>query len=88
MTQPQDAAQQGPEWIERVRQGDEAAFESLFRAFAPGVCAFLARYVDSRAVDEEDPDPAKRDQYARWRELRRHQQAQTLDDTTTARRSR
>jgi len=53
MTQPQDHAHQGPEWIERLRQGDEAAFESLFRAFAPGLCAFVARYVDSRAVAEE-----------------------------------
>ena len=41
------------EWLERVRCGDEAAFESLFRAFAPGLCAFVARYVGSRAVGEE-----------------------------------
>jgi RNA polymerase sigma-70 factor (ECF subfamily) len=53
MTHPQDLAHQGPEWIERLRQGDEAAFESLFRAFAPGLCAFVARYVDSQAVAEE-----------------------------------
>jgi hypothetical protein len=55
MTQPQNHAHQGPEWIERLRQAGEAAFESLFRAFAPGLCAFVARYVDSRAVAEENP---------------------------------
>ena len=53
MAQSQDIAHRGPEWIERLRQGDEAAFESLFRAFAPGLCGFVARYVDSRAVAEE-----------------------------------
>jgi RNA polymerase sigma-70 factor, ECF subfamily len=53
MTDPQDVAHHSPEWIERLRHGDEAAFESLFRAFAPGLCAFVTRYVDSRAVAEE-----------------------------------
>ena len=42
-----------PEWIQRIRVGDEAAFEALFRAFAPGLCAFLGRYVQSRAVAED-----------------------------------
>ncbi len=31
--------------------------------------------------NEEDPDPAKREQYARWRELRELQQRQTAGDT-------
>lgn len=53
MPQPLDHSHQSPEWIERLRQGDEAAFERLFRAFAPGLCAFVARYVDSRAIAEE-----------------------------------
>jgi RNA polymerase sigma-70 factor, ECF subfamily len=43
----------GPEWIERIRSGDEAAFEALFRAFAPGLCVIATRYVQSRAVAEE-----------------------------------
>jgi RNA polymerase sigma-70 factor, ECF subfamily len=46
-------AHQSVEWLARIREGDEAAFESLFRAFAPGLCAFVARYVGSRAVGEE-----------------------------------
>jgi RNA polymerase sigma-70 factor, ECF subfamily len=43
----------GSEWIERVRAGNEAAFESLFRTFAPGLCVLATRYVQSRAVAEE-----------------------------------
>jgi RNA polymerase sigma-19 factor, ECF subfamily len=46
-------AHQSVEWLARIREGDEAAFESLFRSFAPGLCAFVARYVGSRAVGEE-----------------------------------
>jgi RNA polymerase sigma-70 factor, ECF subfamily len=41
------------DWIQPLRQGDSAAFESLFRAFAPGLCTFVARYVDSRSVAED-----------------------------------
>jgi RNA polymerase sigma-70 factor (ECF subfamily) len=44
---------EAPQWIQRIRQGDQAAFESLFRAFAPGLCAFLGRYVESRSVAED-----------------------------------
>jgi len=43
----------GPEWTARLRQGDEAAFEALFHAFAPGLVAFVARTVRSRAIAEE-----------------------------------
>jgi RNA polymerase sigma-19 factor, ECF subfamily len=43
----------GHEWAERIRSGDEAAFEALFRALAPGLCALVARYVRSRPVAEE-----------------------------------
>jgi RNA polymerase sigma-70 factor (ECF subfamily) len=43
----------GPEWIEKIRAGDEAAFEALFRALAPGLCALVTRYVHSRSVAEE-----------------------------------
>jgi RNA polymerase sigma-70 factor, ECF subfamily len=50
---PQRLSYHGPEWIGRIRSGDEAAFESLFRAFAPGLCVVAARYVQSRAVAEE-----------------------------------
>lgn len=53
MSVPHRLPYHGPEWLERVRSGDEAAFEALFRAFAPGLCALAARYVGSRAVAEE-----------------------------------
>src|SRR3954466_1313033 len=53
MTSPHRLPYRGPEWIERIRAGDEAAFEALFRALAPGLCALVARYVHSRAVAEE-----------------------------------
>ena len=53
MSLPHRLPYQGPEWIERIRSGDEAAFEALFRAFAPGLCALATRYVRSRAVAEE-----------------------------------
>ena len=43
----------GPEWLERIRRGDAEAFEALFRALAPGLCALATRYVESRAVAEE-----------------------------------
>jgi RNA polymerase sigma-70 factor (ECF subfamily) len=41
------------EWLARIRAGDEAAFEALFRAFAPGLCAFVSNYVKSREPAEE-----------------------------------
>ena len=44
---------QGSEWLACVREGDERAFETLFRAFAPGLVAFVARYVDSRSIAED-----------------------------------
>jgi RNA polymerase sigma-70 factor (ECF subfamily) len=36
-----------------VRDGDEQAFETLFRAYAPGLVVFVARHVRSAAVAEE-----------------------------------
>ena len=43
----------GQQWIARIRAGDEAAFEALFRALAPGLCALVTRYVGSRPAAEE-----------------------------------
>jgi RNA polymerase sigma-70 factor (ECF subfamily) len=43
----------GPQWMERIRCGEKAAFEALFEAYAPGLCAYLARYVRSREVAED-----------------------------------
>lgn len=43
----------GAEWAQRLRDGDEAVYETLFRTFSPGLCAFLTRYVGERAIAEE-----------------------------------
>ena len=43
----------GAEWMRRIRAGDEAVFEMLFRTFTPGLCAFLTRFVGERALAEE-----------------------------------
>lgn len=48
------------EWAARIRQGDIAAFEAMYRAYKNDLGAFLA-------------DPAKAEQYGRWRELRQLQ---------------
>jgi RNA polymerase sigma-70 factor (ECF subfamily) len=53
MATPLRLPYRGPEWVERIRSGDEAAFEALFRAFAPGLCVLVTRYVKSGAVAEE-----------------------------------
>lgn len=34
-------------WIDGVQNGDEEAFESMFRAYYPQLCRFAAEYVDS-----------------------------------------
>jgi RNA polymerase sigma-70 factor (ECF subfamily) len=55
MAQPRAAEPQPfrSEWIEEIRGGSEQAFEKLFNTFAPGLCAFLTRYVGSQAVAED-----------------------------------
>lgn len=35
-------------WIDGVREGDERAFERMFRAYYPKLCRFAAEYVDSK----------------------------------------
>lgn len=35
------------EWIDGIREGDEQAFENVFRAYYPRLCRFAAEYVDS-----------------------------------------
>jgi RNA polymerase sigma-70 factor (ECF subfamily) len=39
--------------FERLRSGDHAAFEALFRRYAAPLCIFAQRYVESKAVAEE-----------------------------------
>lgn len=41
------------EWAELIEEGSDEAFARLFRSYAPGLCAYLARYVDSPAAAED-----------------------------------
>jgi RNA polymerase sigma-70 factor (ECF subfamily) len=50
--QHEAAASDARESAARVRDGDEAAFEVLFRAHYAGIRAFVGRYVDEGMVDE------------------------------------
>jgi RNA polymerase sigma factor (sigma-70 family) len=43
----------GPSLGERVRQGDAAAFETLYHEYAPGIYDFLVRLVHDRAAAED-----------------------------------
>jgi RNA polymerase sigma-70 factor (ECF subfamily) len=44
----------GPDdWISRIQCGDVTAHEALFRTFAPGLNAFLTRYVQCPAIAED-----------------------------------
>lgn len=40
-------------WIERIRAGDQTAFEELFNAFYGETCRFLLQYVRSVEIAEE-----------------------------------
>jgi len=42
-----------PVWIERIRAGNVAAFETVFRRLAPSLRLFITRYVDSPEVAED-----------------------------------
>ena len=53
MTPPLPRHPSTSEWLARIRNGDEIAFEALFRALAPGLCALAARLVGSQPVAEE-----------------------------------
>ena len=53
MTPSPDARATTLEWLVRIRSGDEVAFEALFRAYAPGLCAFVARFTGSRTAAED-----------------------------------
>jgi RNA polymerase sigma-70 factor (ECF subfamily) len=37
-------------WVERIREGDEEAFEEMFYAYYPRLCGFAERYVDSTDI--------------------------------------
>ncbi len=41
------------DWTERIRAGDEAAFEAMFRAHYDGLCRYVATYLGSRDAAED-----------------------------------
>jgi RNA polymerase sigma-70 factor (ECF subfamily) len=41
------------DWTERIRAGDEAAFEAMFRAHYDGLCRYVATYLGSRDTAED-----------------------------------
>jgi RNA polymerase sigma-70 factor (ECF subfamily) len=41
------------EWIRRIAQGDERAFERLFRCYAPRIFRFAMSYLNDPALAEE-----------------------------------
>jgi RNA polymerase sigma-70 factor, ECF subfamily len=42
-----------PDWTERIREGDEAAFEAMFRTYYDGLCRYVAGYMGSRDAAED-----------------------------------
>ena len=57
-----------PDPVARVRAGDEAAFEELFRAQYPALCDFAARYVKDDVRAEELVQDLFADLWARRRD--------------------
>lgn len=53
MHQTSDPAVHEPDWMSRLQRGDEAAFQALFHAHAPGLCSYLTRFVGSHDVAED-----------------------------------
>jgi RNA polymerase sigma-70 factor (ECF subfamily) len=41
------------EWIGRIRDGDERAFEALFRAYVDSLCSFAYSYTESQSAAQE-----------------------------------
>lgn len=51
--QQSNPAFEGYEWVERIRQGDERAFEALFRTYCEDLCDVVLRQVHSPEVAED-----------------------------------
>ncbi|MFI5244089.1 MAG: RNA polymerase sigma-70 factor [Gemmatimonadales bacterium] len=51
--EPDDRERIEREWLDRIRAGDEGAFEAMYRAHVTALCAFADSYVNSRDDAEE-----------------------------------
>jgi len=38
------------DWTDRIRAGDEAAFEAMFRMYYDGLCHYVATYLGGRDI--------------------------------------
>jgi RNA polymerase sigma-19 factor, ECF subfamily len=43
----------GAHWVARIRAGDDAAFEAMFRAYYDALCRYVAGYLGSRDAAED-----------------------------------
>ena len=48
-----DPSAPSQDWVVRIRAGDEAAFEAMFRAHYDGLCRYVAAYLGSRDSAED-----------------------------------
>src|SRR5881296_2884679 len=52
-TRPSASRVPSQDWTERIRAGDEAAFEAMFRTYYDGLCRYVAAYLGSRDAAED-----------------------------------
>ena len=52
-TRPSASRVPSHEWTDRIRAGDEAAFEAMFRTYYDGLCRYVATYLGSRDIAED-----------------------------------
>ena len=52
-TRPHLSLASSRDWTERIRAGDEVAFEAMFRTHYDGLCRYVATYLGSRDTAED-----------------------------------
>src|SRR2546427_13307097 len=52
-TRPSASRVPSHDWTERIRAGDEAAFEAMFRTYYDRLCRYVAPYLGSRDAAED-----------------------------------
>ncbi len=52
-TRPSASRVPSHDWTDRIRAGDEAAFEAMFRTYYDGLCRYVATYLGSRDIAED-----------------------------------
>ncbi len=49
-TRPSASRVPSHDWTDRIRAGDEAAFEAMFRMYYDGLCHYVATYLGGRDI--------------------------------------